>query len=246
MVSYALCRRSRISSILLVFLLAACLFLFPEISRAQIDNGSLDGMPLTVAAGNASDHASLASDMDITNTGAEPSLNLKYIWSISGIEKDQVIMALNQNGKALYGQAKYESDNDEPWNGVVAGFVSGNRVYLAMATMKNKEKVSIVLEGIVADEAIRGEFLQGSGGKSSRSGNFSAIWINPDLSSYTPAVIEESGLVPTGNSTVPGRTNVASSQAAQDSRFHDVRQDANRILTGVGDISQIPIGMSGL
>src|SRR5512137_430680 len=107
MVSYALGRRSKISSILLVFLLAACLFLFPEISRAQIDNRSLDEIPHTVAAGNASDHANLASDMDITNTGAEPSLNLKYIWSISGIEKGQIIMALNQNGKALYGQAKY-------------------------------------------------------------------------------------------------------------------------------------------
>ena len=244
--SYALGRRSKISSILLVFLLAACLFLFPEISRAQIDNRSLDGIPLTVAAWNASDHAILASDMDITNTGAEPSLNLKYIWSISGIEKDQIIMALNQNGKALYGQAKYESDNDEPWNGVVAGFISGNQVHLAMATMKNKEKVSIVLEGMVEDEAIRGEFLQGSEGKSPRSGNFRAIWINPDLSSYTPAVIEEPGLVLTGNSTVPGRTDATSSQAVQDSRFHDVRQDADRILTGVGDISQIPIGMSGL
>jgi hypothetical protein len=31
----------------------------------------------------------------------------------------------------------------------------------------------------------------------------------------------------------------------QKSRFHDVREDADRILTGVGDISQIPIGMGG-
>ena len=29
------------------------------------------------------------------------------------------------------------------------------------------------------------------------------------------------------------------------SRFHDVREDRDRILTGVGDISQIPIGMGG-
>ncbi len=34
--------------------------------------------------------------------------------------------------------------------------------------------------------------------------------------------------------------------SSQKSMYHDVREDADRILTGVGDISQIPIGMSGL
>jgi hypothetical protein len=104
------------------------------------------------------------------------------------------------------------------------------------------------LDGIFADEAISGKFFQVSEGKISGNGEFNAIWINPDLSSYTPAKIEELNPVPTTNVTAPADTNEASQQQAaqQKPRFHDVHEDADRILTGVGDISQIPIGMSGL
>jgi hypothetical protein len=185
--------------------------------------------------------------VNIKNTSTTAALNLKYIWSISGIEKDQIIIALNQKGNALFGKAKYEPENGEPWNGVAAGFVSGDQVHLAIAALKNKEKVSTVLDGIFADETISGKFFQASEGRISGSGEFKAIWINPDLSSYTPAKIEELNPIPTTNVTSPAVTNKASQQAAQQtSRFHDVHQDADRILTGVGDISQIPIGMSGL
>jgi len=79
------------------------------------------------------------------------------------------------------------------------------------------------------------------------------MWINPDISSYTsakaesqarksaPGEKEANATVQAAKESLP--TPVASSQK---SRYHDVREDADRILTGVGDISQIPIGMSGL
>ena len=47
--------------------------------------------------------------------------NLSYIWSITGIEPGQVIMVLKQEGEDLYGQAKYEPDSGQSWNGVVVG-----------------------------------------------------------------------------------------------------------------------------
>jgi hypothetical protein len=175
------------------------------------------------------------------------SPNLKYIWSVSGIEKDQITMALNQDGKDLFGQAKYEPDNNEPWNGVVAGFVHGNQVYLAIAGLKGNEEVSTVINGIFADETISGKFFQASEGNISGSGEFRATWINPDLSSYTPAKVKDLKPkipAPATNVSSPSAISHADQQAAlQKSRFHDVHQDADRIQTGVGDISQIPIGM---
>ena len=55
-----------------------------------------------------------------SETAAVP--NLSYIWSVTGIEAGQVIMVLKQEGENLYGQAKYEPDSGQSWNGVVIGF----------------------------------------------------------------------------------------------------------------------------
>jgi hypothetical protein len=80
---------------------------------------------------NISNQARVTPTANITKASIAPALNLKYIWSISGIEKDQITMALNQDGNDLFGLAKYDPENGEPWNGVVAGFISGNQVHLA-------------------------------------------------------------------------------------------------------------------
>ncbi len=89
--------------------------------------------------------------------------NLMYIWSITGIENDQVIMAMNQEGNDLFGQAKYEPENADSWNGEVAGLVSGNQVYLVITALKGTEQVSTLLEGIFAADFISGKFFQTSG-----------------------------------------------------------------------------------
>ncbi len=171
--------------------------------------------------------------------------NLMYIWSITGIENDQVIMALNQEGSDLFGQAKYEPENADSWNGEVAGLVHGNQVYLVITALKGTEQVSTLLEGLFADGSISGRFFQTDGLNISNRGEFNAMWINPDLSSYIPAKVKE--LIPempisSINATLPSDTYP---QYPKKTIYHDVRQDADRILTGVGDISQIPIGMGG-
>lgn len=193
---------------------------------------------------------SLTLSANSTNASSTAAPDLKYIWSISGIEKDQITMALDQVGNDLFGKAKYEAENGEPWNGVVAGSVSENRVHLAIAELNGRELVSTVLDGILTDGAISGKFFQASEGIISSSGEFNAVSINPDLSSYVPAKVNElvpEVLVPAANPTnVSGPSAVSQTvqQTAQPkSRFHDVHLDADRIQTGVGDISQIPIGM---
>ena len=211
------------------------------------DNRSTEQSPVATLQVNMSNQTVVASTANFTNASTTAALNLKYIWSISGIEKDQITIALDQEGNDLFGKAKYEPENGDPWNGVVAGSVSENRVHLAIAALKGNEKVSTVLDGILADGAISGEFFQASEGRISGSGEFNAVWINPDLSSYVPAEVNElepKMPVPSTNVSAPSAANQTDQQASvQKSRFHDVHQDADRIQTGVGDISQIPIGM---
>jgi hypothetical protein len=231
--------------ILFLFLFATSQSLCLEASSPE-NNGSTKESPAAAFHVNMSNHQDLTSTANFTTVNTTAA-NLKYIWSISGIEKDQITIALNQEGNDLFGKAKYEPENGEPWNGVVAGSVSENRVHLAIAAMKGREKVSTVLDGILADGAISGEFFQASEGRISDSGEFNAMWINPDLSSYVPAKVNElepKMPVPSTNVSSPSATNQTYQQASQPkSRFHDVHQDADRIQTGVGDISQIPIGM---
>ncbi len=185
-----------------------------------------------------------SSQNNTTNPNAAVP-NLMYIWAINGIENDQIIMALNQEGNDLFGQAKYESDNADPWNGVVTGLVFGDQVYLVIAALKGTEQVSIMLEGSFADGSISGKFFQTGGLNISNQGEFSAMWINPDLSSYVPAKVKEPvPEMPVSNISTTLAPDTYP-QYPQKTVYHDVRQDADRILTGVGDISQIPIGMGG-
>ena len=208
------------------------------------NDGPTEDSPAAALQVNMSSPQDLTSTANLTGVNTTAA-NLKYIWSISGIEKDQITMALNQEGNDLFGKAKYEPENSQPWNGVVAGSVSENRVHLAIAAIKGKKKISIVLDGVLADGAISGEFFQVSEGRISSSGEFNALWINPDLSSYVPAKVNELEMrVPATNVSSPSAVNQTDLQSSQPkSRFHDIHLDADRIQTGVGDISQIPIGM---
>ena len=179
--------------------------------------------------------------------------NLSYIWSITGIEPGQVIMVLKQEGENLYGQAKYEPDSGQSWNGVVVGSVEGNRVDLVLNSQNGTEEIANRLKGNFDRESqsIKGDLIKVSNGQITERSWFEAIWINPDISSYTPAVIPIPKAATTassqeGQNTTPrSRDGELTSYTPPKSYYHDVRQDADRILTGVGDISQIPIGMGG-
>lgn len=180
-------------------------------------------------------------------------LDLSYIWSVSGIEIGQVIMALNQENGVLYGQAKYEPDGQGAWNAVVIGSVNEDRVDLVLTYLDDNVESSARLNGTYdpLNQSIRGDLLKVKEGAISERGRFEAIWINPDTSSYTPAVIPLKA-EPSVVQSAPKREEVVAEKPAgvqsgfrSDDYFHDVREDAVRILTGVGDLSQIPIGMGG-
>lgn len=190
----------------------------------------------------------------------EERYNLNYIWSITGIEEDgQVIMLLHQEIGDLFGQAKFEPDSGQAWNGLAVGLVDEDEVSLALTAQKGDTLCSNRLIGRynASSESISGDIFQVCDGNITQRGQFHAVWINPDLSSYTPAVVlasrptelssgQNADAALTGDSASPAQpAPTLPSATDQKSRFHDVREDADRILTGVGDISQIPIGMGG-
>lgn len=210
------------------------LLIVAGLSLGQLANGSSDEI---ILAGDGAHHESA--------NAASTFFTLKYIWSVSGLEPGQVIMALNQDGKDLYGRAKYEPDSGQAWNAVVVGSILGDNVVLTLTALKSDEQVSSMMTGTFdsVNQTLIGSFLQTCCGNISGRGTFSAMWINPDISSFTPAKVEEATPASTANGESTAKA--ASQASSQTSRFHDVHQDADRILTGVGDISQIPIGMGG-
>ena len=231
-------KKPMIISLLLIIIFTAC----P--SSGQPLNDSSNETDLQAASAVAFSNES--------EPGSVPSLS--YIWSVSGIESGQVIMVLNQEGSDLYGQAKYEPDSGQAWNAIVIGSVEGDRVYLVLTALKDTVQFSSRLMGTydAASGSIKGDFLQVSNGNISLRSQFQALWINPDISSYTALQItqpeaEASALGQETSATLPeAKESLLPTASSQKSKYHDVREDADRILTGVGDISQIPIGMSGL
>jgi len=186
-------------------------------------------------------------DANVTEANSGPNLN--YIWSFSGIEIDPITMALNQEGSELYGQAKYEPEGGKAWNADVVGSVTENEVELTMTAQRDMELTTTKITGTYANDTINGNFTQISGGKKIGSGTFSAIGFYPDISSYTPAIIEEpkvetpapAAVDTTADSNASGEQTEETQKPA--SRFVDIHQYADKIQTGVGDISGIPIGM---
>jgi hypothetical protein len=198
-----------------------------------------------------------ASAQDIvgaaTTNGTNGTFSLKYIWVVTGLEPGQVITAITQENQDLYGAAKYEPDDGKPWNAIVVGSISGNDVDLVITPTSANEQSSFKMTGLydAANQTIEGTFIKVAADKISARGNFKAEWINPDISKYVPATIEEPKIA-ASSSSEPASASASNStdqtyqpQSTQESKFYDVHQGADRILTGVGDISQIPIGMGG-
>jgi hypothetical protein len=196
-----------------------------------------------LSLGQSANNTSAMENNTTTAASLGPSLN--YIWSITGIESGMISMVLNQDGQDLYGQAKYEPEGSQPWNADVMGSITGDKVELILTASKDKVQTTTKMSGIYANESITGNYSQVSGGKIVSKGNFSAEWISPDVSSYTPAAIEEPKVetpAPEQINTTPA-VETAADQTTK-SRFVDVRQYADKIGPG-GDLSGVPPGMGG-
>ncbi|MCX6677925.1 MAG: hypothetical protein NTU95_08290 [Methanothrix sp.] len=214
--------------------------LFTGLSLGQTDNNT--SITKTIATNESISVNETAAN--VTQAGSGPNLN--YIWSFSGIETGSITMALNQEGSDLYGQAKFEPEGGKAWNADVVGSVIENEVELTLTAQKDKELITTKMTGTYANDTINGNFTQISGGKKVGNGTFSAMWINPDTSSYIPAVIEEPKVETPAPAAVDATaaSNASAETAKPASRFVDVRQYKDKIGPG-GDLSGVPPGMGG-
>ncbi len=64
-------------------------------------------------------------------------------------------MALNQSGDSIFGRCKFRGVN--PWNGLVAGSLSGKMVNIAVAAMQGKVLVSTLIIGMISGDSIQGK-----------------------------------------------------------------------------------------
>jgi hypothetical protein len=168
----------------------------------------------------------------ISNAQEEKAANLSYIWSVSGLESDQITMALHQDGKDLFGAAKYEPDKGVPWNGIVVGSIDGNNIDLVLTSLQGNKMISRRMIGTYDfnNQSLQGEFFQANNSEILRRGNFNAIGINPDISEFMP--VKEARSDNFANSIQ--LTNLTPAKTVQrKSIYYDVHQNADSIMHGI-------------
>jgi hypothetical protein len=263
-------------SLLLVFILTAGLSMAqsPENNTSKVtENNAAPAIEETLAAnsGNNSEINGTSATNASTPTSAQNNASeaakaaleiakMKGIWSISGIEQEQITMALKQDGGDIFGEAKYEPDGAEPWNAIAIGTISEDNVALVVTALKGKELVSARLNGIYANETISGKFFEVRNGSVSNRGDFSATLVNPEISEYTPAKVTEKATIQpeakgTTQTTVAGASTTAATenQTAASQTVNvggrqkpvDVHMYAEKMGVG-GDLSGVPPLMGGL
>lgn len=120
-----------------------------------------------------------------TAVSTEP-LRLQGIWKIS-LAGSEITMAVNQSGDSIFGQAKLEGT--EPWNGVIAGSLSGRAVHIAMAALQGNVLVSTQMSGTVLDDSMEGSYVRSNSDGNAAKGEFTAARISMDAAGYSPAQI---------------------------------------------------------
>lgn len=154
----------------------------------------------------------------------EGPADVQGIWKVS-LAGTEITMALNQSGDSLFGLAKFEGT--EPWNGAVAGSISGRTVHLAMGTMQTDAVVATYLSSTLEGDTMRGVYVRSDSNGSAARGELDATMIAKDTSGYTPAVVEA-----VSQTAAPEQSQTPVAQAAvQDktSPFKDVRNLAKGI-----------------
>jgi len=213
---------SGVTFVLLLALLVSLCF-----GQAQ-DASTANASQLANDTANASN--TTGADNSTHTSESISSASVQGIWKISLGEKD-IVAAISQSGESIFGLAKFEGDN--PWNGAVAGSLSGNAISVSLAAVEAETLDSTYISGTVEGDSMKGNFIRSdSSGKATR-GEFTAMLISPDISGYTPAVIH---VVSTSSAETPQKiveqNNATLPQPAlpvATSKFKDVTQLAKGI-----------------
>ncbi len=191
---------------------------------------------------------SAAGQMNNTTETAAGTVQVQGIWSINLKGVSQVTLALHQDGDDLFGSASFEGD--KPWNAAVLGQIAGNRMDLTLTSIQDKSLVSTKLTGTLEGDYFKGSFVQADDQGGADSGMFSAVLINPDLSAYSPAIIESPAVSPAVSTAAPAAEGAAVASQTQPTqlgnpKYRDVHTMAGTVPANLG-VGFIGDGTSGL
>jgi hypothetical protein len=188
----------------------------------------------TASDQNSSENITSISENN-TSTPTNKLLNVQGIWNVS-LAGTGITMAMSQSGDSIFGMCKFEGS--EPWNGVVAGSLSGNSVNMAIAAMQGKVLVSTDITGTISDEGLLGLSVSYDSDGNEASGKVTGTKISPDIADYTPVKIEAATEPSPGSSSAvvqqPQEVQLAQPNALQDNQAAKNRvKDVTQLARGI-------------
>jgi hypothetical protein len=94
-------------------------------------------------------------------------------------------MSVNRSGDALFGLCK--SEGKTPFNGVIAGFVSGQEADVAVALTEEKLLSSIQIDGIANGNTMSGNYIRSDEKGNAAKDNFASLRMSTEVSDYIPS-----------------------------------------------------------
>lgn len=178
------------------YIILSVIFALLLVTGLSMAEDAVDGVESSIseAAVDAAADATDSVDEAAEDTADQPTeetaqtVNLKGIWRVN-LGESSVTMAIYQSEDALFGAAK--SEGSTPWNALVMGSISGDKVSLTMTSIQDTAIVSTKLEGTVSNNMVNGGFVQASSLGEIDENTFNGFQINPDPSAYTPAEVAE-------------------------------------------------------
>lgn len=212
--------------LMVLFLVISISLGFAQDSSSIAGNRTANG---TVSeAVNETVNATVESALPAEAAPALEPASLHGIWKVSLGETD-ITMALNQSGDSLFGRAKLEGEN--PWNGVIAGSISGRAAHIALAAMQGKVLASVEMMATASAEgdSLHGSYVRSDSEGNAAKGELTATRISTDTAGYMPAVVETARSTEIGQAqTSTGQTATSEAQA-RNSPFKDVKDLAKGI-----------------
>jgi hypothetical protein len=144
-----------------------------------------------ISSAHAQDLSSMENNATMQENASTAFSGVQGIWKAT-LGEQEIVMAVNQSGESLFGQAKLEGDN--PWNGAIAGSLSQNAVSFSLAAMDGGALTSIYISAALEGSSMLGVFIRSDGSGKAGRGDFSAFMISPDTAGYTPAVVTAAAL----------------------------------------------------
>lgn len=167
-----------------------------------------------------------------TSTPTAELVSIVGIWnvSLSGIG---ITMALKQSGDSIFGMCKFEGA--EPWNGVLAGSLSGKAANIAMAALQGNVLVSIQITGTISDADLQGSYVSYDSAGKETKGEVTGTMISPDVTDYAPAKVKEA--------LAPASTSVEQLQSPQQPKPATANQNQTK-KSRLNDVTELARGIN--